>query len=128
MKRVPLLGPTHIAELDAVEKHRELGRIELRAEGLVVEHRQSEATLLEALVRHDEAAVVPAENLHTVPSPRDEDKEMPGVDVFSPASANECSQAVDAVAQVDGLRGEQDANCTRQEQHGQPSAATSSAK
>jgi len=87
-----------VGEVDAVKQHGELGGIELRPEGTLVELGQPEAPLLQALVEDDEAAVVPGEDLHPVPPAGHEDEEVAGVDVLLPAAADERRQAVDRVA------------------------------
>ena len=87
-----------MGEVDAVEEHGELGRVELRAEGILVELGQAEASLLQTLVEDDEAAVVPGEDLHPVPPARDENEEVAGEDVLLPAAPDERHQAVDGVA------------------------------
>jgi hypothetical protein len=99
-----------VRDVDAVEQHRQLRRVELSAQCLVVESGQLEATLLEPLVPDDKAAAVPAQDLHAVAPPRDKDEEMAGVDILAPTRAHERGEAVDAVPQVHRLRGEQDAD------------------
>ena len=78
-----------MGEVDAVEQHAQLRRVELRAERVGLEVRQPEAALLEALVIEDEAAAVPAEDLHLVAALADEDEEVAGEDVFLPLAAHD---------------------------------------
>lgn len=85
-------------DVDAVEHHRQLRGLELRAERALVKRRQTESALLEPLVEDDETAVVPGQHLHPVAPSRDEDEEVAGVDVFLPARAHQRGKAVDAVA------------------------------
>lgn len=115
-------------EVDAIEEHRQLRGVELRAEGLVVKRGELKAPLLEALVENDEAARVEAENLDAVTALRDEDEEVADEDVFLPLVAHDGAEAVDAVAHVDGLRGQQNTDRPREQQHGQPKAAMSCAR
>lgn len=78
---------------------------------------QSEAALLEALVRDDESAVVPREKLGAVTALRDEDEDVAGVQVLLPLAADDGAQPVNRVAHVDGLRSQQDANGTGEAEH-----------
>ena len=94
----PFLRAADVGEVDAVQQHGELGGVELGAEGVLVELREAKAALLKALVEDDEAAVVPGEDLHPVPPPRDEDEEVAGEDVLLPAGADERRQAVNRLA------------------------------
>jgi len=55
-----------VGEIDAIEQHRQLGRIELGAERAFVEGREPETALLQPLVVEDEAAVVPGQDLHSI--------------------------------------------------------------
>jgi len=105
---IPLLCPPDVPQRDAIEQHRELRGVELRTERALMKRGQFEAPLLEPLVEDDEAAAVPAENLHAVAPARDEDEEVTTVDVLAPAGAHDGGQAVDAVAQIDRLGGEKD--------------------
>ena len=97
-------------EIDAVEEHRELRGVELRAERVVLEYGESEAALLQPLVVKDEAAVVPGEDLHPVSATRDEGEQVPGEDVLPPVSAHDRGKPVDAVAQIHRLAREQDSD------------------
>ena len=76
-------------EVDAIEQHRQLGGVELRSQRIVLEDGQPESALLEPLVRDDEAAAVPGEDLHPVASPGDEDKQVAGVDVYLPGALHQ---------------------------------------
>ena len=106
-----------MGDVDAVQQHGELRGLQLGAEGALVEDGEAEAALLQAFVEDDEAAVVPGEDFHPVAAAGDEDEEVAGVDVFAPAAADEGGEAVDAVAQVDGLGGQEDADGAGEEQH-----------
>ncbi len=126
--RRPLLGAADPRHVDAVEEHRELGGIERRAESAILKGRQPEAPLLEALVEDDEAPAVPGEDLHPVAPAGHEDEEMPGEDVLVPVGADDGFKTVDALAKINWLSGEQDANGPWQQEHGgYPSAAINSA-
>jgi hypothetical protein len=70
----------------------------------------AEPALLEPLVEDDEAAVVPGEDLHSVPATGQEDEKVPREDVLGELCADERSQAVDGVPHVDGLDRHEDAN------------------
>lgn len=76
-------------QIDSIEEHRQLGRIELRPERAFVDFRDSEAPPLKALVVHDEAAIVPAEDLRPVALLRDEDEEVASVEVLLEAVADD---------------------------------------
>ena len=115
--RRPPLRPADAREVDAVEEHRELRGVELSAERFVVEGRQPEAALLQALVVEDKAAVVPGEDLHPVTAPRDEGEEVTRVDVLLPITADDRRQPIDAVAQIHWLACEQDSNRPWEEEH-----------
>jgi len=54
---------THAREVNPVEKHRELRGIQLGAQRPDLHFGQPKATLLQPLVRQDETAVVPSNNL-----------------------------------------------------------------
>ena len=95
-----------MGEVDAVEEHRQLGGVQLGAQGLLVEGGEPEAPLLQPFVDDDEAAVVPAEDFAPVPATGDEDEEVAGVDVLAPAGPDHGHQAVDAVAHVHRLGGQ----------------------
>ena len=82
-----------------------------------MEHGQLEAALLETLVEDDEAARVPTENLHPVAALRDEDEEMAGEEILFPLAADDRRQAIDAVAHVARLSGEQNPDRLGKKQH-----------
>lgn len=109
-----------MGDVDAVEQHGELCRVELRAQGVLVKRGQAETALLKALVDDDEAPGVPGEDLHPVAPARDEDEEVAGVDVLVPAGAHDGGEAIDAVAQVNGLRRQQNAHRPRDGEHALP--------
>jgi hypothetical protein len=73
-----------MGQVDSIEQHRQLGRVELRPQGVVVELRKPKTTLFEALVHHDKSSVVPGQKLHAVPTLRDENEEMACVKVLLP--------------------------------------------
>ena len=126
-RRKPLFRSAHARDVDAVEQHRELGGIEARGDLRRVDRGQPEAALLETLVVDDEAAVVPGEDLRAVSAARDEDEEVAGEHVLSPAGAHEGDEPINAVPHVDRLRGEEDLDRAGQEKHGYLRAPTSSA-
>jgi hypothetical protein len=64
--RRPFLRASHVAQIDAIEQHRELGGIELRAERAVLHLRYAEAALFEALVREHKSATFPGQHLQPV--------------------------------------------------------------
>jgi len=106
-----------VGQLDAIEQHGELGGIEAGAEGSLVERREAKAAPLETLVEDDEAAAVPGQHLHPVPAAGDENEEVAGVDVLVPPGADKVGQAVDALAKIDSLGGEKNANGSREKEH-----------
>ena len=114
----PLHRAPHSRDVDTVEQHRELSGLDAHLLGAVFDGRHAKASGLEPFVEDDEAAVVPGENLHAVAPARDEDEERAAVDIFLPRALNEAHQSVDALTQVDGLGGEQDAQRRRKQQHG----------
>lgn len=105
---MPLLAAPHAGQVDAVEQHRQRGRVDLRRERVVLELRNAKPTGLEPLVEEDEATVVPGENFHPVTTARNEDEEVARVDVLAPAAVHDRPQPVDAVAHVDRLGCQQD--------------------
>jgi hypothetical protein len=109
-----------VRDVDAVEQHRELRRVELGAERAVVKGRQPEAPLLEALVGQHEAAAVPGEDLHPVAAARHEDEEVAGVEILFPAALHDGGEPVDALAEIHWVRGEQHADRARQQEHPLP--------
>ena len=116
-------------EVDAIEQHGELGGVELGAERALMNRRQTEATLLEALVGQEKSTVVPGEDLHPVTSLRDEDEEVPCVEVLLPLSADDGGEPVDRIPHVDRLGSEEDADRAGKDQHpAYPMAASSSAR
>jgi hypothetical protein len=106
-----------VREVDAIEQHAELGRIQSGAQRVRLEERDPEAALLEAFVIEDEATAVPGEDLHLVAALADEDEEVAGEDIFLPLAAHHHREAVDAVAHVDPLGGEQDPHGLREQEH-----------
>lgn len=106
-----------MGEVNAVEQHGELGPVQLRAQSVFVDYRLPEAALLQALVVEDEAAVVPGEELRAVALSGEEDEEVAGEEVLLPLVLHQRAEPVDAVAHVDGLGGEEDADRSREEQH-----------
>jgi hypothetical protein len=116
----PLLGPADPRHVDAVEQHRQLRGVELRAQRLFMESRKPETSLLQTLVVEDEAAVVPGEDLQAVTAPGNEGEEMAGVDVFLPIAAHDVGQAIDAAAQIDRLTSEENADCPGEKEHSSP--------
>ena len=110
----------HPRDVDAIEQHRQLGAVELRSDGVVIEGWHAKATCLEAFVEDDETAVVPGQNLHAVTAARDEDEEVACVDVLLPGVHHDGHQAINAVAHVDRMHGDQHLHYARQEQHGLP--------
>lgn len=100
-------------DVNAIEQHGQLRGIQLHPQCVLLEGWQTEAALLKTLVGEDETARVPGENLHPVPSPRDEDEEVAGVEVFLPLGADERCQPVNAVAHVDGLPRQEDSHGSR---------------
>lgn len=88
---------------------------------------KSKAALLQPLVNDNEAAVVPIQNLHSVPALRNENEKVAGEEVFLPLVADDGAKAVDAVPHVDGFGCEKNPHCAGQAQH-HPSAANSSAR
>lgn len=107
-----------MGQVDAVQQHRQLRGVELGSERAIADARLAEAPLLEPLVREDEAAVVPGQHLRAVALLREEDEEVPRVEVLLPLVSDDGAQAVDAVPHVDGVGSEQDADGAREEQHG----------
>lgn len=126
LRRRPLHRAPHARDVDSIEQHRELGRLDAQLLGAVFNDRDAKAAGLEPLVEHHETTVVPGEDLHAVAPARDEDEECAPVHVFLPRALNQAHQPVDAPTQIDGLRGEQDPQCRRQQQHGYFNAAISS--
>ena len=120
MRGDPLLGTADTREVDAVEQHGELAALQPRSERAFTKGRETEAALLEALVEQHEAAVVPGQHLGPVAAAADEDEEVPGVQVLLPLVADDGGKPIDAVAHVDGLRRQQDADRPREEQHRLP--------
>lgn len=118
--RVPLPRAAHAREVDAVEQHRELSRVELHADVTLGGGGPTEATGLEALVEDDEAAVVPGEDFHAVATAREEDEVAAGVDILAPGALRDGGQPIDAVAHVSGLAREEDAHRTGEQQHALP--------
>lgn len=87
-----------MAQVDSIEQHRELSGVELGPERAFVEGWQLEATLLQAFVGEDKAAVVPGEYFYAVSPARKEDEEMAHVQVFLPLRADQRAEPVDAFA------------------------------
>ena len=106
--------------VDTVEEHRQLSGVELHAQRVVLERRKPKPALLEALVREDEAAVVPCEDLHAVALLRDENEQVPGEDVLLPRVLNQRHEPVDAVAHVHRLRRQENPYGSREQKHLSP--------
>jgi hypothetical protein len=117
LRRGPFPRAADVREVDAFEEHRELGGVELSAERVLVHPWFAEAALLKALVIEDEAAAVPGEHLRAVALLREEDEEVPREEVLLPLVLRQCAKPIDAVAHVDGLGGEEDADRPRKEEH-----------
>jgi hypothetical protein len=113
LRRQPLHGTAHSRDVDSIEQHRELSGVDAQLLGAVFDDGDTKASGLEPLVEDDEAAVVPGEDLHAVTPTRDEDEERPAIHVFLPRALHEAHQPVDTPTQIDGLRGEQDAQRRR---------------
>jgi hypothetical protein len=77
-----VIGPADPAEVDPVEQHRELRRVDLDGHRGRVHVRELERAALEPLIDEDEAALVPQEDLQPVLPSRDEDEEVAGVRVL----------------------------------------------
>jgi hypothetical protein len=105
----PLHGAPHARDVDSVEQHRELGRLDAQLLGAVFDGRYAKAACLEAFVEDNEAAVIPGQDLHPVPPARNEDEERAAVDIFLPRALHEPHEPIDASTQIDGLGREQDA-------------------
>ena len=106
-----------MGHVDAVQQHRQLRGIQLRAKRVVMKRGQPEASLLEPLVRQHEAAAVPRQHLHFVAALRHEDEEVAGVEVFLPLVPDDGTQPVDGIAHVHRLGRQQDADRPREKQH-----------
>lgn len=117
--RTPLLSATHAREVDAVEQHGELCRVELHGRLPIDSGGPAEATALEALVEDDEAAVVPGEDF-TPSRLRERKTKSCRRDVFTPRTLRDGGEAIDAVAHVRRLAGEQDADRAGKQQHALP--------
>jgi hypothetical protein len=105
----PLHRAPHPRNVDTVEQHRELGRLDAQLLGAVFDDRHAKASSLEAFVEDDEAAIIPGQDLHAVAPARNENEERAAVDIFLPCALYEPHQPINASTQIDGLGGEQDA-------------------
>jgi hypothetical protein len=118
--RGPLFRASDPREVDAVEQHRDLCRVDLHAGLAAVRLRTAEKSGLEAVVEDDEAIVVPSEDLHAVATAREEDEVAAGVNIFAPCTLDDSGEAIDAFEHVEGIGREQDAHRAGQKQHGLP--------
>lgn len=118
-----------MGEVNAVHQQGQLRAVQYRTQRVVMEDGQLEAALFQSLVRDDETAALPRQNLHAVSAPRNKDEEVSCVEVLLPVAPDNGAQPIDAVAHVDGLARQENPRRSRESQHrGYPSAANSSAK
>src|SRR5580704_208320 len=109
----PMLGATNVLDVDAIEEHAELSRVEGDPSGSLADARKAEAAPLEALVVDDEAASIPEEDLDPVAAASDEDEEMAGERVHTPLVAHDGKQAIVTAAQVHRLGRQVDMDARR---------------
>jgi len=88
---------------------------------------QLETPASETLVVDDEAAAVPKQDLHPIPTLADEDKEVAGEGVERECAAHERTESVVPTPQVDGLGGQVHLGAGCNAQHDDRNAPTSAA-
>jgi hypothetical protein len=122
--RLPALGHAYAADVDPVEEHGQLGRLELDGDGAAGDPRQPKAAALQPLVQQHEAAVIPEEHLDAIKPLADENEQMPAVRVELPLGLDDRSKTIVTAAHVDGLAREPDLHASRHRQHRSTTAST----
>lgn len=121
---LPQLGSADAGDVDAVEEHREPGRVHLDSGAVAAERRKAKAATLEALVVKDEPATIEEENLAPIEATADEDEEMACIEGISPLAKDEGREAIVAAPEIDRLGGEVDPDARRQRQHARRACTT----
>src|SRR6185503_17734407 len=114
--RIPA-GESLRVQVDAVEQHRELRRLHLDLDALLVDDRELKSTALEPLEVDDVAVLVPEQDLEHVAALPDEDEQVALVRASLQHLLDDGAQPVDALAHVDEARRKVDAHTWWKPQH-----------
>src|SRR5688572_4700300 len=79
---LPVSRALHSPEVDAVDQHRELRRVQLRSI-MGIRQMDLKSPAVQALVPEHHAAFLERQNLRAIPAPRYEDVKMPAVRIFA---------------------------------------------
>jgi hypothetical protein len=109
-------GPPNPPHIDAVEQHRQLGGVHLDRAAVAREAWRSKFPALQPLIIEDKAATIPKQNLATIATSPQKNKQMPGEQVHPPLPANDATQAVVTAAEIDRLNRKIDPNTRRKRQ------------
>lgn len=108
-----MLGAPHPPNIDAVEQHRELGRVHLDRSTILGEARRSESPALQPLVIENEPASIPKQNLAAIATAPQEHEQVSGKEVHFPLTTHDAAQAIVAPAEIDWLNRQVDAYARR---------------
>src|SRR6185437_375608 len=120
----PTSRPGEVEPLEDQAELRSLNRVHRELTSL--RELRVKPSSLEALGPHGEAAPVPVEDPHAIEPPGKKDIQMPAQRIVLKDAPHDRREAVEPLATVDGLRGDEDPHARRQVQHDASSTTTRS--
>jgi hypothetical protein len=114
---LPQSGTLHVRNIDPVEQHRELGRVEPRRARPGRDVGNAKSSLLQSLVKQQKSSPVPDQNLNAIASLADKREQVTAKWIESPA-LDDREQPIMPRAHVYGLRCQVHAPLGRKGEHG----------
>lgn len=112
-----MICPAHPSKVDAVQQHRQGGRINLDVRNVVESVWDPKSSPLKPLKINGHPPTLPEQNLTAVSSHSEENKEVTDKNVHLPLIVHDSRQAIETLSQVDSPRAQPDPNTTGQRQH-----------
>lgn len=114
---LPQSGTLHVRDVDPVEQHRELGRIERRRAGPGRDFGNAKSSLLQSFVKQQKSSPVPDQNLNAITSLADKREQVSAKWIESPA-LDDREQPIMPRAHVYRLRRQVHTPLRRKGEHG----------